>query len=826
MIDTHKPMTPDLSPYREIIHSLAPLVNHATFNKAFKRRTQNISNDLSFLIKMEIKRLAKPCIRSIDLRTKVKDECRLFNYQGIPHYLHVNGIFEFEKLVKRYGEYTFGVYEGVIHFSEQEKRRLETVKTHSVLVQDTELQIPDDKFITPCQELLNFPVRREERLNYVVNIEVFFADNTSAHASTLDISVQGLKIRFKDPDTLEKISVSDPIHVVFRGLDRGTGLARDSIEYKILGLSGRGAKTCVHLLRADCSVNEHFSQFVLDLIKLQKRRYKVNLDNVEMALSSKVYEQSFSNTIPGLPVFVEKTEDGQLSAAYASTNACSKRILDYWLDENHHQMLGYLLNPARLNMLAMDSAAYPQTVVYCFHHIADEKIYFYSASSEELLEQPKLAETFLAYGARRVSWRVFHLTYSDVTPSNAYVPSSVPDGINKEIDKLNKRLSPRLQGRLKNLTGMVTVTDITNAKAQEVYQRRNLDKSNIRLLKFFGHARNKPPRTIETYRHKQKELRRQTRYILRTPVEVKTNQGFIHGFTEDFSVSGLRLELDSEFQQRLNSKVQISFPKLQEITDNFDLKNVQYRVKHVNTDRQVLHLQAVSEDETGVAEQFFSQLISNNSDKLQALEQEEKIPGMSIALRNLHGKSSPQTCIYVEKQQNGFVPAMATINQMRASWLQFLHHNANLVSFNLSWLYQDDMQSTAFIRQSIKMMSLDPKPISTEIYVSFNPSQKRKENQVYAKWQYQLSSHRAKRSFIKSANESGQFFAFSVTFNKALRPDLERLEQELLYLSQHAIHKATYFEERMWDIAATIFLTDITQEVLYRYRLKASDNVV
>ncbi|WP_284219471.1 PilZ domain-containing protein [Agaribacter marinus] len=825
MIKIQPKMTPDLSPYREIIHSLAPLVNHAEFNKAFKRRTQNIASDLSFLIKMEVKRLAKPCIRSIDLRTKVNDECRLFNYQGIPHYLHVNGIFEFEKLVKRYGEYTFGVYEGVINFSEEEKRRMDLVKTQSVVVQDTELQIPDDKFVTPCQELLNFPIRKEERLNYVVAIEVFFTDNTSAHASTLDISVHGLKIRFKDPEALEKISVAAPIHVVFRGLDRSTGIARDSIEYQILGVSGRNAKTCVHLLRPNTSPNEQFTDFVLELIKLQKRRYKVNLDNVEMALSSKVYEQSFANTIPGLPVFIEKTEEGKLHAAYASTNSCSKRILDYWLDENHHQMLGYLLNENRLRQLTSDSAAYPQTTVYCFHHIADDKIYFYSASTEELLEQPKLAETFLSYGARRVSWRVYHLAYSDVNPSDAYVPSSVPDGINRDIDKLNKRLSPRLQGRLKSLTGMLTVTDITNSNAQEVYQRRKLDKSNIRLLKYFGHARNKPPKPVETYRHKQKELRRQTRYILRTPVIVKTNNGAIHGFTEDFSVSGLRLELDQEFHQRMNSKVQISFPKLQEITQNFELKNVQYRVKHINTDKQVLHLQAVSDDETGVAEQFFSQLISNNTDKLQALEQEERLPGMGIALRNLHGKSSPQACIYVEKQQNGFMPAMATINQMRASWLKFLHHNANLVSFNLSWLYQDDMQSTAFIRQSIKMMSLDPKPITSEIYVSFDPKQKRKDNQVYAKWQYQLSTHRAKRAFVKAATESGQFFAFSVTFNKALRPDMERLEQELLYLSQHAIHKATYFEERMWDIAATIFLTDITQEVLYRYRLPQQDAV-
>ena len=65
--------------------------------------------------------------------------------------------------------------------------------------------------------------------------------------------------------------------------------------------------------------------------------------------------------------------------------------------------------------------------------------------------------------------------------------------------------------------------------------------------------------------------------------------------------------------------------------------------------------------------------------------------------------------------------------------------------------------------------------------------------------------------------------AFSITINKALKPDIEKVEQELLYLSQQAVHKATYFEERMWDIAGALFLTDITNEVLYRYKIQPDD---
>lgn len=810
-------MTPDLAPYSDIIRSLAPLVNKSSFNDEFERRTKKMSTDTRFLVKMEVKRLAKPCIRSIDLRAKVKDDCRLYNYQGIEHYLHINGILYFEKLVKRYGQYSFGVYEGVHEFALAEKQKLEQLSSQST-TQHVELNKPFEQFITPCQELLNYPVRKEERLNYVTQIEVFFADNKSVHATTLDISLHGLRIRFKEAEHIALVKTFQPLSVVFRSVERSSGLTRDSIPFKVLGLSGEGSKTSVHLYRESNAEHVRFETFVNDLFRLHKRRYKVNLDNVEMAVGTKIYEQSFANNTPSLPVFVSRENDNAFIAKYASINGSTKRILDYWTNEEKQLMLGYLLNPERLSILANDNGSCPSMIVYSFHHIKDERIYFYSASQEELNAHPKVAETFLSYGSRKVSWRVFRLECSDILAGQSFTPSSVPDGVNKEIDRLNRPLSPRLSGRLSELSNMISVTDITNEAGQECYQKRKLTKQNIKHLQVFGHARNKPPGLIEAFRHKDAELRRQTRYVLRTPVLIKTISHTITAYTEDVSVSGLKLELEEPYTHRLNSKVHISFSKLQEITESFDLNDLKYRVKHINYDKQVLHLEAVSDDEASEAEQFFAELIANNADQLPTVSCEESIPGISSALRNLHAKTTPQFCAYVEKKQQGFLPAMATMNQVRAPWISLLHQDASLATVNLSWLYQDDDSNEAFIRQALKLLRIDPKIISTEVFVAFNAAAKNANQRILAKWQYQLPTHRSKHQFIKQALENGQFFAFNVCINKALKPDLEKLEQELLYLGQHAIHKATHFEERMWDIAGCIFLTDISDEVRYRYK--------
>lgn len=813
-------MTPDLAPYSDIIRALAPLVNQTTFSKEFERRTVKMSSDTRFLVKMEIKRLAKPCIRSIDLRAKVKDDCRLYNYQGIEHYLHINGILHFEKLIKRYGQYSFGVYEGVHEFALAEKQKLEQ-QMSTPSQQNVELNEPSAHYVTPCQELLNYPIRKEERLNYVTQIEVFFTDNKSVHATTLDISVHGLRIRLKEQEDLIHVKTFEPLAVMFRAVERSSGITRESIPFKVLGLSGEGSKTSIHLYRDTSAEYIHYESFVQDLFRLHKRRYKVNLDNVEMAVGTKIYEQSFANNTPSLPVFVarhELSEQGdEFVAKYATINGSTKPILDYWTNEDKQLMLGYLLNAQRLSILANDNGSCPSMVVYCFHHIKDEKIYFYSASQHELDAHSKLADTFLSYGSRKVSWRVFRLVCSDILPGQGSAPTSIPDGVNKEIDKLNKSHSPRLSGRLAELTNMISVTDITNQSGQECYQKRSLLRDNIKQLKVFGHARNKQPHIVEALRHKDAELRRQTRYVLRTPVLIRTSMHDITAYTEDISVSGLKLELDEPYAHRLNSKVSISFIKLQDITESFDLNNLQYRVKHINYDKQVLHLEAVSEDEASEAEQFFAELIANNADKLPAINYEESVPGISAALRTIHAKTTPQFCAYVEKKPQGFLPAMATMNQVRAPWMNFLHHEADLASVNLAWLYQDAESPAAFIRQSLKMLRIDPKMIGTEIFVTYHPAAEDPSQRVIARWQYQMPSHKSKLQFIKQAQELGQFFAFNVTINKALKPDLEKLEQELLYLSQHAIHKATHFEERMWDIAGCIFLTDITDEVCYRY---------
>ena len=813
-------MTHDLSEHTYLIHTLAPLVDRPEFSRLLIEATKDLSAEKRFLLKMEMKRLSKPCIRSIDLRTRVSSNCELFSFQGIKHYLHQPAITLFEELIQRYGIYTFGVYEAILNLAEHELNANTGTMASADEQQESDRKSNSEKYIVSNQQLLDYPHRREERMNYVVAIELFLDNNQSLLATTVDISPSGLKLKLKSPNELTMIKAFAPVSIVFRGFQTDSGVSKQAIEYRILGISGEGVLARIHVTRDVRTGPQVFNNYVKQLIKLHKRKYKVNLDSTLAALDNKIHEQAFASTTPALSIFIDSQDPLTPTAKFACVNGTNKEIMDYWLDENDEQNIGFLINPTRLASMIASSSSEACLWVYAFTHIKDGKTYFYSASTAELDMEQELKAIFLSYAARKASWRLYKILCTDIDPKSAYVPTAMPNGINRNIDKLNRRLTPRLESKLQHIKHMVSVTDVTHLVAQHCYQKNILERDKIKLLSAFGHPRNKPPVSVLSFRYKQQDLRKETRYKLRTLVKLSNHATQITGVSDDCSVSGLKIELDSPFEQQINSKVSIAFPELQKKTTEFVLENLHYRVKHINYDKLVLHLEAISKNELSIAEKFFTLLIDGNKDKLKTTTNEESVLGMGHALRCMQAKNSPQVCIYMQKQRSGYVPTMTTMQPIRASWLRLLKHDMPATKMNCAWLFQDKHKSNAFVRDALRTLRLEHRPIQAEIYVAFNPSDAEYETAIVAKWENELSTHRSKLKFIKAAIAEGEFYAFSVHISRANRPDVSFLEQELAYVTRYAIHKAKQLEELMWNIAGQIYLTDISEEVIYRYQVK------
>jgi hypothetical protein len=106
-------MNQDLEEYHDIIEELKPMINEPEFTQVLNQVTSTISKQKRFLLKMELMRLARPCIRLIDLRGSVDGNCQLYTHQDKVHFLDEIAIETFERQVRIFGEYTIGVCEAV-----------------------------------------------------------------------------------------------------------------------------------------------------------------------------------------------------------------------------------------------------------------------------------------------------------------------------------------------------------------------------------------------------------------------------------------------------------------------------------------------------------------------------------------------------------------------------------------------------------------------------------------------------------------------------------------------------------------------------------------
>ena len=80
-------MNKDFSKYQKIITELSGQVLNNDFEARFNAATKKIPKTERFLLKMELKRLAAPCTRLIDLRGHVDGECKAFDHEDRTHYL-------------------------------------------------------------------------------------------------------------------------------------------------------------------------------------------------------------------------------------------------------------------------------------------------------------------------------------------------------------------------------------------------------------------------------------------------------------------------------------------------------------------------------------------------------------------------------------------------------------------------------------------------------------------------------------------------------------------------------------------------------------------
>jgi hypothetical protein len=503
-------------------------------------------------------------------------------------------------------------------------------------------------------------------------------------------------------------------------------------------------------------------------------------------------------------------------------NDSNREEIQYWANEIQDFKIGYILTNDRIKQALSLPTGRQEIYVFVFNHIKNNKIYFYSASNIELEDNTELKKIFLGYGSRKASWRVFKLQLTNLSLEDAYRPLSISNAINESVKRQNQKPSPRLMSKLKHLKHIAVLTNITDDIGTDHYQKYKIPKGQLSKLATFAHPRNRPPAPVSVYRFKYINQRRETRFMLRTSVKIKIDDIVLDGHTEDISTKGLKVELQKILAPAQATRVELSFPQLQSVTSKYNLVDLPYVVRETSKDGYVLHLQNFVTEEHNTARRFFEALIKANRSKLKSYRDEEEVPGIGEALRNIYSKNIVNIGFFLRKHGANFVPdalATRTKSNRLANLLQF---QADKDEGNLYPIFKNGKTQHDFVSGSLTNLKPSSKPISKELYIAFDPSHTNIEKAVISQFVTQFSQDEKRREFISSALNNGQFIAIKIFLARTGRPDFDIIQSELNYVSIYALHKAKLLEERLWSVIAMGDMVDVTDEVLRRFKFEPS----
>lgn len=812
-------MTNDFSKYSHFIQQFRGRVSTNAFENEFSKATEGLAASERFLLKMELKRLAQPCTRLIDLRGHVDGECELYEEDNRSHYLDDVAMNVFEENMAVYGHYCFGVYEAVN--ATENNFRVMYQKENALQVAEASKEPSDDanKTVEKLQHSAkNYPYdfyinRSEERMNFAISVEILLEDKRKVTCTSSDISANGCKFRLPKNEFLH---VGQIIFIRFVGLEQEFAFdKKEGYQYVIKNVHiSNGVQSAGAQRIYENEENDGFKSFLYGFIQGNKRRYRISLTNTIKALQARMFEQYLLPKINELPLFFSKLANKYVPN-YALTTNNNRYTFEYWMNEKKESTLHYLFTLERMTkLLKVKSASQPITV-YSFIHKHQGKFFFYTADESQFGGDKALLKEFLAFAVQKSTFAVFSIHLQKVDVTGAYSPITIADTLNVGDALVNEPLSGDVNNILDNIKLMGVVTDLTTPAFIQEYQQMDTDQViDIARLKQFGHKRVKLPLAVEAAGITYSNDREEPRFAYKTPVVLTADRVQWKGVSANFSVSGLKVELSKRTILQPGDVVYISFPKLQKITKSFELTELPYEVVRINKSKSILNLKVHVQNHRHIGRAFFKLLIEKNKDKLSSDEYMMMIRGLLPALRNLYSSAIQSSTVFVQTSGSRYKFEALTTGVPDSPLMQCLNKLSDDDAFyNLYPLLKNNI-SVDVISHQLKQLHEHDAPYSNILFISINRKKKPLNEMVETRLISDFETVEDKHSFIHEAQDNGEFLCVQFKLTRTAEPNIAHLNHELSYISSYAIHKGKQIEQDIYSVAGFIQYSDITQEML------------
>jgi len=784
-----------LDNHSALIEQLKPLLMEPDFQELFESFTADESNSTRFLLKMELNRISAPCTRIIDLRDKTELPCEEVVIGKQRHFLDAPSKEALEQALPIYrNKYTLGVYENVIKQHKMRKQQRQESPTQEIVTGTS-------PFIVPGIVLGSYFNRSEERMNYSIKISASQSGSAEVLGATLDLSVGGARVKLpvkhnfqtEKPLRVKLLDLNEEFY--FEDLQQG-------VDYQIVDIQNKDDNAIFRLKRL--GVGEELDKVITQLIQGYKFRYKVDVNDVIVNATGLGFERHYLPLQPHLPLYIS-IKEGKPHITHALLGRGNHSLMHFFQDERDVSQLPGMLTNNRLVHLIKSPDIAEHQIIFCFTHVANGKVHFYSASQFELIQNGHLG-LFLGFGSKKPSWRIFKLTSQRIDHQQNYKTSTLPGD--------DARYGALTEQQLASFSHIVQICDLTNSQVNSQYQSWFKDQ-DVNQLKVFA-QRKINANSIKKISMPFTERRHESRFAFKTLVTIKQGNKTASGITHDISSRGLQITLDEPMDFTTPASVIISFPRLQAKAGKTNLNNLSYQLIRTRSDSKVLHLSALIGHDPHMGVEFLSKLISHNQDKLEKLsdkdgEQKELADGM----KNLMMREIASVPYFVEKHSKSFsISAIGIGTKVDEISHLFSQDTEQIMQYNLAPIMENGVFKDRIL-EPIKAMKTITDLQFFEVFIQITRHARGTIN-LNCKITSDLTTEE-QLAFIAQGQRLGRFMALRVYFGMADKPDMTYIRRELAYIQIHANHKAKQLEEQLWQVIGLGEFLDISQEVLLRF---------
>ena len=770
-----------------IAERLIPTYHTGEFEHLLSQLTDGEPPSLKILVKMELKRLMSPCYRSIDLRGRVKGECREYELDGISHWLDDVAFNIYHKNVRKFSGYTEGVFDSLSNTRNSFKVMNQRGKPQGHDLANTSINFNAEPIV------LGYDLKRKEnRLKLSTQIEIHLVNDQLVHGVTVDISTSGGKLKVPAAFNYKLGAV---ISIFFTEIARNCKIIDidKAIQYRIVGIDESYENDSVRFLRVikldDSNViDEIITQF------LHTNSQKARHDNQDKFIRarSRGYEHNYLKHTCNLPVFFSGNE---LKLVLMTEN--NQPIWQYWNDERNQLTLSNLFSLERMEQLTKPGVRGSNNVIYSFKHQQGEKERFFSMMMPEATRE--LRQLFWHVGAKKESWKVFRLSVFELSEYEREHLFNLPQ---ESLDLT------------KDLTHFGVLQEISDKSSGKDYLFTEKPRLAASSLNRFCHKRNFTATPISLYFDAQSR-RKEPRYQFRSPLIMSVNGQQASGVTLDISRRGLYIALSTPIELKAGEECEVNFSELQLYDPSLPLGRVPYKVIRISPGGKRVQLVMDDNRQNRKTMAFFGRLIEHNQSKLVA--KPEMLPSQDLleSLHNVLLDKMVSTPLFIEKKGANLKPKVIGVNYPLSPHLMLFAKLGQNNKFSLESIYKG--RTTTLLAAPMKRVE---GAISQhqELYISalkFGTRIQALETRLASDFE----STQERIEFIKKTQIMGDFYALRICATPVFDPITALLRKDLEDLSNISMHQARTLEKEICTIVGYSEYIDITEEVLIRLEL-------